>query len=58
MEVSRSWVGKCRLDIERNGHQDGIIIGASSLQYLESNLDDLEKGPLSEDIVAHSIGRG
>ncbi|KYK60502.1 hypothetical protein DCS_01639 [Drechmeria coniospora] len=31
---------------------DGIIIGVSSVDQLESNLDNLEKGPLPEDVVA------
>ncbi|KAF2140651.1 uncharacterized protein K452DRAFT_252450 [Aplosporella prunicola CBS 121167] len=30
---------------------DGIIIGVSSLSQLESNLTDLEKGPLPEEVV-------
>ncbi|PKS07728.1 hypothetical protein jhhlp_006336 [Lomentospora prolificans] len=30
---------------------DGILIGASSLQQLESNLNDLEKGPLPDEVV-------
>ncbi len=30
---------------------DGIIIGASSKQQLEENLDNLEKGPLPEEVV-------
>ncbi|KAF2102664.1 Aldo/keto reductase [Rhizodiscina lignyota] len=30
---------------------DGIIIGASSLAQLESNLKDFEKGPLPEEVV-------
>lgn len=30
---------------------DGIIIGVSSVEQLESNLDNLEKGPLPEDVV-------
>lgn len=30
---------------------DGILIGASSLQQLENNLNDLEKGPLPEEVV-------
>ncbi|EIN07863.1 Aldo/keto reductase [Punctularia strigosozonata HHB-11173 SS5] len=30
---------------------DAIIIGASSLKYIEQNLNDLEKGPLPEDVV-------
>lgn len=30
---------------------DGIIIGASSIAQLDSNLKDLQKGPLPEDVV-------
>ncbi|KIV77955.1 hypothetical protein PV11_09728 [Exophiala sideris] len=30
---------------------DGIIIGVSSLSQLETNLQDLEKGPLPEEVV-------
>ncbi|WDK19755.1 aldo/keto reductase [Colletotrichum graminicola] len=30
---------------------DGIIIGISSVQQLENNLDHLEKGPLPEEVV-------
>jgi aflatoxin B1 aldehyde reductase len=30
---------------------DGIIIGVSSIQQLESNLANLEKGPLPEEVV-------
>ena len=30
---------------------DGIIIGASSIEQLESNLKDLQKGPLPEEVV-------
>ena len=33
------------------GHGDGIIIGVSSLSQLESNLRDLEKGPLPDAVV-------
>lgn len=31
---------------------DGILIGISSVAQLESNLDNLEKGPLPDDVVA------
>ena len=31
---------------------DGIIIGVSSLEQLEGNLDNLEKGPLPKEVVA------
>jgi len=30
---------------------DAIIVGASSTKYLEGNLEDLEKGPLPEEVV-------
>lgn len=30
---------------------DGVIIGASKMEHLESNLGALEKGPLHEDVV-------
>ncbi|KPM35057.1 hypothetical protein AK830_g11518 [Neonectria ditissima] len=34
----------------KNGN-DGILIGTSSVAQLESNLNDLEKGPLPEEVV-------
>ena len=34
------------------GPGDGIIVGASSIAQLEQNLDDGEKGPLPEEVVA------
>ena len=36
----------------KDGGNDGVIIGISSLQQLEGNLDALEKGPLPDDVVA------
>lgn len=35
----------------KNEVGDSIIVGASSTKHLESNLADLEKGPLPEDVV-------
>lgn len=35
----------------KEGGQDGIIIGVSSFSQLQSNLRDLEKGPLPEEVV-------
>ena len=32
-------------------HGDGIIIGASSLSHFYANMDALEKGPLSQDMI-------
>lgn len=33
-------------------HGDSVIIGASSPQQLESNIDMIEQGPLPDDVVA------
>lgn len=35
----------------KDGGNDGVIIGISSLQQLDGNLDNLEKGPLPQDVV-------
>jgi aflatoxin B1 aldehyde reductase len=35
----------------KNGGGDGILIGISSYEQLDSNLDNLEKGPLPDDVV-------
>ncbi|KAI0813198.1 NADP-dependent oxidoreductase domain-containing protein [Xylaria sp. FL0064] len=35
----------------KNGGGDGIITGISSYDQLDSNLDNLEKGPLPDDVV-------
>ena len=35
----------------QNGGRDGVIIGVSSFAQLESNLRDLEKGPLPEEVL-------
>jgi len=34
-----------------DGGRDGVIIGVSSLNQLKSNLTDLEKGPLPDEVV-------
>ncbi|KAJ3472099.1 hypothetical protein NLG97_g11288 [Lecanicillium saksenae] len=33
------------------GGNDGIIVGVSSVEQLENNLDNIEKGPLPEEVV-------
>lgn len=33
------------------GGNDGILVGVSSLKQLESNLEDIYKGPLPEEVV-------
>jgi aflatoxin B1 aldehyde reductase len=35
----------------KDGGRDGIIIGVSSFAQLQSNLRDLEKGPLPQEVV-------
>ncbi|KAI9754594.1 MAG: Phosphoglucomutase-2 [Chaenotheca gracillima] len=35
----------------KDGGDDGVIIGVSSLDQLKNNLKDLEKGPLPEEVV-------
>lgn len=33
------------------GGNDGIIVGVSKLEQLQQNLDNLEKGPLPEELL-------
>lgn len=35
----------------QDGGRDGVIVGVSSFGQLETNLKDLEKGPLPDDVV-------
>lgn len=50
LETALRWVHHhSKLKI-RDGN-DGIIIGVSSIDQLKSNLKDLEKGPLPEEVV-------
>ncbi|GAA5850050.1 hypothetical protein JCM8547_000994 [Rhodosporidiobolus lusitaniae] len=48
-EIALRWVAhhSC-LDASKG---DNILVGASSVKHLESNLADLEKGPLPEEVV-------
>lgn len=49
LEVALRWViHHSQLNYEE---RDGVIIGCSSVEQLESNLKDFEKGPLPEDVV-------
>jgi aflatoxin B1 aldehyde reductase len=34
-----------------NGGHDGVLVGVSSFGQLETNLADLQKGPLPEEVV-------
>ncbi|KAI0018702.1 NADP-dependent oxidoreductase domain-containing protein [Xylariomycetidae sp. FL0641] len=50
IETALRWcVHHSKLQIK--GGTDGILIGVSSYEQLENNLDNLEKGPLPEDVV-------
>ncbi|KAF2501448.1 aflatoxin B1 aldehyde reductase member 2 [Lophium mytilinum] len=52
LETALRWcVHHSDLKTRVKGGNDGIIIGISSLRQLESNLADLEKGPLPEEVV-------
>jgi aflatoxin B1 aldehyde reductase len=37
--------------LNMNDGNDGIIMGASSLEQLDQNLKDCEKGPLPEEVL-------
>ncbi|SMR45464.1 unnamed protein product [Zymoseptoria tritici ST99CH_3D1] len=51
LEIGFRWVvHHSKLKVQDGGN-DGIIIGVSSLAQLESNLKDIEKGPLPEEVV-------
>ncbi|WWC71804.1 uncharacterized protein I206_105763 [Kwoniella pini CBS 10737] len=52
VETALRWcVHHSQLNLANKGGNDGIIIGVSSFSQLESNLNDLEKGPLPDDVV-------
>ncbi|KAI9046681.1 hypothetical protein LZ554_009420 [Drepanopeziza brunnea f. sp. 'monogermtubi'] len=48
-EVAMRWLRHHSLLKKESG--DAIIIGASSVKHLEDNLNDVEKGPLPEDVL-------
>ena len=51
LEIALRWcTHHSALEMQKGG-QDGVIIGVSSLAQLESNLKDLEKGPLPDDVL-------
>lgn len=50
IETALRWVVHHSLLRIKDGN-DGIIIGVSSLDQLKSNLKDLEKGPLPDEVV-------
>ncbi|KAJ7738479.1 Aldo/keto reductase [Mycena maculata] len=48
-EVALRWISHHSLMSREHG--DSVIIGASSLEHIEQNLIDLEKGPLPDEVV-------
>ncbi|KAF2656682.1 aflatoxin B1 aldehyde reductase member 2 [Lophiostoma macrostomum CBS 122681] len=51
-EIALRWcIHHSDLKTRAKGGNDGVIIGVSSQSQLESNLRDLEKGPLPDDVV-------
>lgn len=55
IETALRWVrhhSALKVGESGSGSGDGIIIGISGLEQLESNLNNLEKGPLPDDVVA------
>lgn len=52
LEIALRWcIHHSQLKTRAKGGNDGVIIGVSSFAQLESNLADLEKGPLPEEVV-------
>ncbi|RVX72196.1 hypothetical protein B0A52_04400 [Exophiala mesophila] len=51
IETALRWVRHHSVLKLTDGGNDGIIIGVSSLSQLETNLTDLEKGPLPDEVV-------
>lgn len=51
LEIALRWCTHRSALNMQNGGRDGVIIGVSSSSQLESNLKDLEKGPLPEEVV-------
>lgn len=51
LEVALRWLVHHSALRMKDGGRDGVILGVSSKEQLEQNLDALEKGPLPEDVV-------
>ena len=52
IEIALRWVRHhSLLDFEGKKRRDGILIGVSSFEQLKSNIENLEKGPLPEEVV-------
>ena len=50
-ETALRWLHHHSLLNMKDGGRDGVIIGVSSFDQLKSNLADLEKGPLPDEVV-------
>ena len=51
VEIALRWcTHHSALKIQQGG-RDGVVIGVSSLGQIETNLKDLEKGPLPDDVL-------
>lgn len=50
VEVAFRWL-RHHSALNMDGGDDGVIVGVSSFEQLKSNLADLEKGPLPQDVV-------
>ncbi|KAL7795945.1 NADP-dependent oxidoreductase domain-containing protein [Trichoderma ceciliae] len=50
IEIALRWIVH-HSALKIKGGNDGIILGVSSVEQLENNLDNLEKGPLPEEVV-------
>lgn len=51
LEIALRWCTHHSALRIQNGGRDGVIVGVSSFEQLESNLKDLEKGPLPDEVV-------
>lgn len=51
LEIALRWCAHHSMLRFSNEGRDGIIIGVSSFEQLESNIRDLEKGPLPDEVV-------
>ncbi|KMU90750.1 aflatoxin aldehyde reductase [Coccidioides immitis H538.4] len=52
IEIALRWVCYHSALNIKDGGNDGIIVGVSSLKQLEGNLADIKRGPLPEEVVA------
>jgi aflatoxin B1 aldehyde reductase len=51
VEIALRWCAHHSKLQMQSGGRDGVVIGVSSFEQLESNLKDLEKGPLPDEVV-------